>query len=128
MDKQVFTKYLEQELTKLIEVNKKASIEYTNNDDAFDNFKRIGALLDISPEKVLAVYLIKHFDAIIKYCKGNEQLREPISGRIEDLQLYAGLLKGMWFEKQPLSPQQQFQNDMQNIREPYRSGERHRDS
>lgn len=99
MEKPAFTDYLEQELMKLVEVNRKASIEYTISDDAFDNFKRLGQLLDIPPEKVLAVYMVKHFDAIIKYCKGNKSLREPIEGRIEDAQLYLGLLKGMIKEK-----------------------------
>lgn len=77
-------------------------IEYRrDSDDQFENFKRNGAELGISPMAVLHTYLNKHLDAIRYYIKQDKDLTlsEPIEGRIDDAIVYLLLLKGMIIER-----------------------------
>lgn len=67
--------------------------------NAFGNFDRVGALLDLAPEKVLQVYLQKHMDGIAAYVNGHESQREDVLGRIHDAQLYLALLRGLVLRK-----------------------------
>ena len=70
--------------------------EYARNvDNAFANFERIGENLDLSREKVLMVYLLKHIDGIASYVDGHNSQREDVTGRIIDVIVYLCLLWGM---------------------------------
>lgn len=83
------------------ELRAAAQKEYARTEeDALANFKRVGKLLDLPPEKVLLVYFLKHVDGIIAHCEGHEAQREPISGRIYDARLYLLLLQGLLEEKE----------------------------
>ena len=65
---------------------------YANNDDALANFKRAAQNLDLSPLQICAVYMGKHFDAIMSYAKHGEDITgEGLFGRVVDLRLYAAL-------------------------------------
>tara|TARA_R110002020_G_scaffold8895_1_gene35699 strand:+ start:2529 stop:2900 length:372 start_codon:yes stop_codon:yes gene_type:complete len=64
-------------------------------DNAFANFERIGKNLDITREKVLLVYLLKHIDGICSYVEGHVSQREDIKGRLTDAIVYLCLLWGM---------------------------------
>ena len=77
----------------------KAQQEYTLNQDAFDNFNRLAANLQMSREKVLWIYLQKHLDGILNYINGHQSQREPIRGRIIDAIVYLSLLDAMIVEK-----------------------------
>lgn len=68
--------------------------EYTQG-DRFDNFKRLAEEMNISPKKVLWIYLKKHLDSIASYIKTNETLSEPIESRIMDARVYLSLLRGI---------------------------------
>ena len=70
--------------------------EYARDDDnAFRNFERISAYLNIPKEQVLLVYLMKHMDGIAAHVSGCQLQREPVRGRIVDAITYLTLLSGM---------------------------------
>ena len=70
--------------------------EYAHTeDDVFANFERVASSLDISKEKALMVYLMKHIDGINAYIKGHKSQREDVTGRIKDAIVYLCLLWGM---------------------------------
>jgi len=72
------------------------SKEYAHSkDNVFANFERIGDALNISREKVLMIYLLKHVDGIKAYVNGYKSQREDVRGRITDIIVYLMLLWGM---------------------------------
>jgi hypothetical protein len=79
--------------------------EYAGDVDRLANFRRNADALGLTMEQVWAVYTAKHWDAIMQYVKdissGNERPRmEPISGRLDDLIVYAILMKAMVDERE----------------------------
>ena len=88
------------------EVEKECSImynkgkEYTvSSEDKLKNFKSIANRLNMKPENVLLVYLLKHMDSIRNYVfTGTEACEESISGRIRDARNYLILLHAMILE------------------------------
>jgi hypothetical protein len=74
--------------------------EYARNqNNAFANFERIAKNLNLSREKVLLVYMLKHIDGIISHVDGNYSQRENVRGRITDAIVYLCLLWGMQDEQ-----------------------------
>jgi len=70
--------------------------EYAHTEDnVFANFERVASSLDISKEKALMVYLMKHMDGINAHIKGHKSQREDVTGRIKDAIVYLCLLWGM---------------------------------
>ena len=70
--------------------------EYAHTEsNVFANFERVASSLDISKEKALMVYLMKHMDGINAYIKGHKSQREDVTGRIKDAIVYLCLLWGM---------------------------------
>ena len=69
--------------------------EYTQGKDRLDNFKRLAIELNISPLKVLWIYLKKHLDSIAYDVKTEKVLSEPIKERIKDTRVYLSLLRGL---------------------------------
>ena len=65
----------------------------------FANFERVGNSLDISREKALTVYLLKHIDGVMAYLKGHRSQREDVRGRIKDAIVYLMLLWAMVEER-----------------------------
>jgi hypothetical protein len=83
--------------------------EYASNADLdrLGNFKDAGKRQKLIPEKVLMVYLDKHFAAISNFVedltvKRARERSEPIDGRVNDLVLYAILLKCLIAEREEL--------------------------
>ena len=80
-------------------LNKKG-LEYCGDIDALNNFKTGAIDADVSPEKVLWIFLKKHLDAIKSYIKkGKEISDEPIIERIADARNYLFLLNCLVEEK-----------------------------
>ena len=70
--------------------------EYAHGrENVFANFERGAKALEISREKVLMTYLLKHIDGISAYVKGHRSQREDITGRITDAIVYLMLLWAM---------------------------------
>ena len=70
--------------------------EYAHEkENVFANFERGARALDISREKVLMTYLLKHIDGISAYVKGHKSQREDVTGRITDAIVYLMLLWAM---------------------------------
>ena len=63
--------------------------------NVFANFERVANGLDITREKVLMTYLLKHIDGINAYIKGHKSQRESVKGRITDAIVYLFLLWAM---------------------------------
>lgn len=79
--------------------------EYANNEstgaaDQHVNFRRQAGELNLTPEKILGVYLNKHLDAIKSYIRTERFLSEPIESRIDDAILYLILLRGLVIDRQ----------------------------
>ena len=86
-------KKIQLEISKTRESGQK---EYAHKkDNVFANFERIGNALDISREKVLLTYLLKHVDGIKAYVNGYISQREDVRGRLTDIIVYCMLLWGM---------------------------------
>ena len=79
-------------------------------DDVHANFKRVGEYLNISPEKAILVYLLKHVDGITAYVDGHRSQREEIEGRIIDAVVYLFLLWGLLDEKKPICVETPYPN------------------
>ena len=78
------------------ELRKAGQLEYAGKDKpAFANFERVAADLDLSREKVLWIFAMKHRDGIANYLNGHQSQREDVRGRINDLITYLVLLRGM---------------------------------
>lgn len=96
MTKEEFASYMDLVYTtgikKLREAGQK---EYAGGEDAHGNFNRLAERLQLSPEKVLMVYLSKHLDGIDAYINGHKSQREGVHGRIEDAIVYLFLLHSM---------------------------------
>tara|TARA_R100001443_G_C3260655_1_gene155524 strand:+ start:19 stop:378 length:360 start_codon:yes stop_codon:yes gene_type:complete len=70
--------------------------EYAHDiENVFANFERVAKSLDITREKALMTYLLKHIDGIKAYVKGHESQRESVKGRITDAIVYLFLLWAM---------------------------------
>ena len=75
--------------------------EYAHGvDNVFANFDRVGKALNISSDKTLMVYLLKHIDGITAYLSGHKSQREDVRGRIKDAIVYLTLLWAMIEEKE----------------------------
>ena len=96
MNRDEFTKLINDKHEQLVHINKTKGVEYAGEDDALDNFKRHAQELDLRPEQVWAVYASKHWDAIMSYVRrGGVLSDETIEGRIDDAILYLYLLLGL---------------------------------
>ena len=93
MNRSDFLKLLDELQIKEKDINITKGKEYADGDeDALLNFKRTARDVGITPLQVLAVFMHKHFDSIMRYTKmGYSESEEPIAGRIADLRLYAAL-------------------------------------
>lgn len=70
--------------------------EYAHDEgNAFGNFDRTGAELDLPPEKVLWIFLRKHLDGVKAHINGHVSQREDVAGRIKDAITYLCLLRGL---------------------------------
>lgn len=89
--------------------------EYANSeDDRLANFKKVGKELGIPPEAVLIVYSTKHWLSINAFVRDlaagksiadiETGLTESIDGRIDDLQNYLDLLRGLIVERREKQP------------------------
>lgn len=108
--------------------------EYAHDDsEAFANFNRVAEALGMDRKAVLLVYAQKHYDGIASYVAGHTSQREDVTGRINDLIVYLGLLRGMIEEErgnteffaqlaaqyeQSLQPQPQMTIDRRPIQQP----------
>lgn len=96
----------------IVEIRRLATLkggEYAGDVDRLANFRRNAAKLELLPEQVWAVYAGKHWDAVQQYCldlgKGRERPRaESIAGRLDDLIVYALLMKAMVEEREAPAP------------------------
>jgi len=103
MNRNEFQKVIDDTFESIQKLSGSKGVEYTGHEgeaNAHANFDRLSADLQLTPEKVLTIYLTKHLDSIKTYVNNisapaSPKLSEPIEGRIDDAILYLILLKGM---------------------------------
>ncbi len=95
--------------------------ENAGDDDRLANFRRNGLDLGLPMEVIWRVYAVKHWDAIGQYIKDilhgkNRERMESLTGRVDDLIVYALLLKAMLVERErvPLPKIPRFDTIVQN--------------
>lgn len=101
----------------------KKGVEYQNNnvgqDEVLANFYRGSELVDIIPEKILMIYMSKHWDSVSKFIKTIDKdgfeaainlSSEPIHMRIVDIINYLYLLNAMLIERQRKNQDPNFPN------------------
>ena len=70
--------------------------EYAHDtDNAMANFERIANALEMDRKQILWVYAAKHIDGIVAHINGHKSQRESVYGRINDLIVYAIILRAM---------------------------------
>ena len=82
--------------------------EYPSDDgDRLSNFKEVAVLLAQKPEEVCLTYLLKHILSLCTFVRENrrdEVGREPIIGRLADIQNYCDLLLAILKEQGRVGP------------------------
>jgi hypothetical protein len=97
MDQPTFAAFMDRIYeTEIKAVRADGQAEYAGKgQSAFANFERLANDLNLTPEKVLWVYAMKHRDGIANYLNGHTSQREDVTGRIKDLIVYLFLLWGL---------------------------------
>lgn len=100
MDNEEFHKMMQDENKRLQSLMTAKNNEYSVDGKPFTNFKEIGKRLNLHPIQVALVYMNKHWESIHTWVKDklDNQTRErteSIEGRIDDLQNYLHILRGM---------------------------------
>tara|TARA_X000001382_G_scaffold68339_1_gene47458 strand:+ start:508 stop:858 length:351 start_codon:yes stop_codon:yes gene_type:complete len=91
-----FNAYFDHMINRIKSTRDSGQKEYAHDEDnVFANFDRVANCLDISREKALMVYMLKHIDGISSYIQGHHSQREDVSGRITDAIVYLFLLWAM---------------------------------
>ena len=92
-------KRIEGIFAQVLKTHKEGQKEYARDSkDVFANFKRVADFTDITKEKAVMVYLIKHIDGISAYVNGHRSQREGVRGRLTDAITYLCILWGMFDE------------------------------
>lgn len=100
MNQQDFKTLVEATLERTADLLVSKGEEYAGSADRLANFKRGAALTGCTPLQVLFVYASKHYDAIATYIRKDadglqQQLSEPIEGRVDDLINYCLLMQAL---------------------------------
>ena len=91
-----FNAYFDHMISQVAKTRDDGQKEYARTEDnVFANFDRVANALNISREKALMVYLLKHIDGINAYLEGHHSQREEVAGRITDAITYLFLLWAM---------------------------------
>ena len=105
-------------LKNIVKIRDEGQKEYAHDENnVFANFERSSRLLDISRDKALKVFLLKHIDGIAAYVKGHKSQREDVRGRITDCIVYLMLLWGMIEEKDGIISKGEDNSSLHNVRE-----------
>ena len=87
---------MEKILKQAKQIHSKGQKEYAHDTNyVFANFERVSSNLNISKEKALLVYLLKHIDGICSHVDGYETQRDSIFGRLTDAIVYLCILWAM---------------------------------
>lgn len=97
-----FEKVREQLHQERIAVQRAKNKDYSTEEDCLSNFKEMAKRMGATPEQILAVYLDKHYTALLKYIRGGckDDGSEPIVGRIHDAMNYLDMLYALQVERQ----------------------------
>ncbi len=95
MNRTVFKELMKETYNKIIKLNETKGEEYSGSEDVCLNFKKQAQLLNVDPKVIWAVYVNKHWDAIMSHVRTNKIYSEPIEGRIDDVIVYLLLYKAL---------------------------------
>ena len=96
-------KVLEELFNSCLAIGESKGKDYSGEEDALANFKQNAEALGMTKYQTWAIYFKKHIDAITNSIKSNPENpqveSEPLSERIKDVIVYAGLLYCLLEEK-----------------------------
>ncbi len=102
MDNERFEKIVATETAMIQDVLTSKADEYARG-DRLSNFKKMGALLGITPEKALITLVTKHYAALTDFINdlddGLEQPYDRWNEKIGDIECYMVLLKALVIER-----------------------------
>jgi len=98
-----YDQLVEEVVEKIKELSTLKGGEYAGDTDRLANFRRNAEAAGVTMEQCWRIYTGKHWDAISQFIQdqanGRNRTRlEPISGRVDDLIVYAILFKAMLIE------------------------------
>lgn len=101
---QRYNEILHETFNNIIRLSNLKGGEYAGDDDRLENFRRNADRLGRPMEQIWAVYVNKHYDAIMQFIKdiatGKHRERlEPLSSRVDDIIVYMLLFKAMLEER-----------------------------
>lgn len=104
MEQEAFTQLVRETVQSTASLLVVKGEEYAGSADRLANFKRGAALTGATPLQVAFIYASKHYDALATYVRKNaadvqQQLSEPIEGRLDDLINYCILMKAIIAEQ-----------------------------
>lgn len=93
--------------------------EYSGTEDKFANFKRLATMQELPAESIWLTYFTKHMDSLTSFIRRRNKgegvmsieatLSEPIEGRIDDMQNYLDILRGMIQEQRAVECEGKFE-------------------
>jgi len=84
---------IEKHFQEIMKISKTKGLEYSNSEEANNNFYKLGQELGLDPKQVLWVYAQKHNQSISQFIRtGETKSNESIEGRIYDAILYHFIL------------------------------------
>lgn len=105
MTHQEFTTSFENLVTKMREMLLKKGKDYAN-EDTMSNFKRIGFITDLSPERVILTFAASKISRLCNLMeKGANPMNESVQDNMLDLACYGMLLNAMHEETTAISKQ-----------------------
>jgi hypothetical protein len=100
MTKDELHKFFEETLAHILELKKSKSRDYADDDDALWNVHDVALDTRLYPEKVVQVFMMKHWGVIQRVINENNFVpSEPLDGRIDDMIVYLIILKAMLSER-----------------------------
>jgi hypothetical protein len=98
-----YDELVQETFKKIVDLGVRKGGEYAGDNDRLANFRRNGERLGLPMEVVWAVYVNKHYDAVMQYIhdlttgKTRDRM-ESIDGRVDDIIVYMLLFKAMLVE------------------------------
>lgn len=80
----------------LLKISETKGKEYANGTNRFQNFVSDAEKYGVGADVVLMIFMNKHLNSLNHHVRTAESFSEPIEGRINDVIMYALLLKGLW--------------------------------
>lgn len=76
-----------------LDIQEKKGRDYMVDGDVWKDVIEEAADLEITPERLMFIFMHKHYKAVRRFCTKGRVESEPIEGRLTDLVNYASMLR-----------------------------------